>query len=347
MCGTDRTVTRIKYLYLGVSELIRKNWTIFVVSNGEKGDLKEFHISGTRLKYSLAGLAILCLLLSVFAVDYFFTFSSHLDYQGYQIENQDLKSQLSQMHLKMEKLNIRLHQIEDFSHKIKVIAGLEQAHSSFLAMGPLSSSSFPDLPSAIGVKLDVNRHSHREPASLPSHSKHLSLVPVSADSIMIYMDRLDKKSKLMREDIIVLAERLYERRDIMSSTPSILPVKGWISSHFGYRQYPFTGEVSLHEGMDIAAFPGTPVYAPADGVIVFAGYRKGYGNVVVIDHGYELSTLHGHLSDIMVSRWQKTKRRQVIGTIGSTGNSSGPHLHYEVRISSVPVDPARYILDAL
>ena len=100
----------------------------------------------------------------------------------------------------------------------------------------------------------------------------------------------------------------------------------------------------MHEGMDIAAFPGTPVYAPADGVVVFAGYRQGYGKVIVIDHGYELSTLYGHLSDIMVSRWQKVERKQVIGAVGNTGNSSGAHLHYEVRISKVPVDPANYIL---
>ncbi|MYE07705.1 MAG: M23 family metallopeptidase, partial [Oligoflexia bacterium] len=224
---------------------------------------------------------------------------------------------------------------------------LEHSSSSFLAMGPLSHASFPDLHSTINVKPGTNPSLHRGPASTPSAHSDAVSSPVSVDSIMVYMDHLDKKSQLIREDIIVLTERLYERRDIMSSTPSILPAKGWISSHFGYRQYPFTGAVSLHEGMDIAAFPGTPVYAPADGVVVFAGYRKGYGNVIVIDHGYELSTLYGHLSDIMVSRWQKTQRRQVIGTIGSTGNSSGPHLHYEVRISNVPVDPSKYILDEL
>ncbi|MDE0119726.1 MAG: M23 family metallopeptidase [Bdellovibrionales bacterium] len=328
--------------------MIKKSWTVFVVSNDNtKGSFKEFLISGTKLKYGLAGFVFLFLLLGLFAVDYFLTFSAHLHYRRHQAENQSLKSQLSQMHLKMKKLNIRLHQIEDFSHKVKVIAGLEHTPSSFLGMGPLSSASFPDLPATIDIKPNKNHSLHRAPTSTSSVHSEVVSPPASVDSIMVYMDRLDKKSQLIREDVIVLTERLYERRDIMSSTPSILPVKGWISSHFGYRQYPFTGAVSLHEGMDIAAFPGTPVYAPADGVVVFAGYRKGYGNVVVIDHGYELSTLYGHLSDIMVSRWQKTKRRQVIGTIGSTGNSSGPHLHYEVRISNVPVDPSNYILDTL
>lgn len=322
--------------------MIGKKLTVFVSSKA--GDFKEIHISASKIRYGLTGLGILGLLLCVFAVDYFFAFSSRLDYQKYQSENKSLKSQLFQTHLKMEKLNSRLRQIEDFSYKIKVIAGLEKPTSSLIAMGPLSGSSFPDLSSS-GFPAKKPKSSFRDKASISSSSSSQTLSPLSAESLVIYMDHLDKKSRLAHQNITLIMEQLYERKDIISSTPSILPVKGWISSHFGYRQYPFTGEVSLHEGMDIAAFPGTPIYAPANGVVVFAGYKKGYGKVIVVDHGYELSTLYGHLSDIMVSRWQKVERKQVIGAIGNTGNSSGPHLHYEVRISNVPVDPANYILN--
>jgi len=324
--------------------LIGKSLIIFI--NSREGSFRELYVSKSRLRYILMALAVFCVLLCVFTVDYFSTFSSRLSYQQYQVENKNLKAQLSQMHIKMRQLNSRLHQIEDFSHKIKVIAGLEHTHSS-VAMGPLSNPSFPALSSMVNEKQNKKSQSRQVAFSLPSASDSTVLSPSSVDSIVIYMDRLDKKSQLAHQDITLIMEQLYERKDIISSTPSILPAKGWISSHFGYRQYPFTGEVSLHEGMDIAAFPGTPVYAPANGVIVFVGYKQGYGNVIVVDHGYELSTLYGHLSDIMVSRWQKVERGQVIGTIGSTGNSSGPHLHYEVRISNVPVDPANYILNEL
>ncbi len=319
--------------------MIGKKLTIFVSS--KTSGLKEIHISAFQIRYGLTGLGVLGLLLCVFAVDYFFAFSSRLDYRKYQSENKSLKAQLSQTQLKMKKLNSRLRQIEDFSYKIKVIAGLKQPTSSLMAMGPLSGSSFPDLSSSSSGF--PAKKSNRELDDKASSSQTLS--PLSAESLVIYMDHLDKKSRLVHQNITLIMEQLYERKDIINSTPSLLPVKGWISSHFGYRQYPFTGEVSLHEGMDIAAFPGTPVYAPANGVVVFAGYKKGYGKVIVVDHGYELSTLYGHLSDIMVSRWQKVERRQVIGAIGNTGNSSGPHLHYEVRISNVPVDPANYILN--
>jgi hypothetical protein len=325
--------------------LIGKDLTICISS--KKGSLKEFHISKSRLRYGCIGFIVLTFLFCTLAIDYFFAFSNRLSYQKYQVENKDLKSQLSQFRVKMERLNSRLHQIEDFSHKVKLIAGLEGHTPSALAMGPLSDPTFPDLSSTFNTKLKADRASPREPSSFPSVSDSKTLSPASVDSIVVYMDRLDKKSKLVHQDITVMMEKLYERRDIISSTPSILPAKGWISSHFGYRQYPFTGEVSLHEGMDIAAFSGTPVYAPSDGVVVFAGYKQGYGKVIVVDHGYELSTLYGHLKDIMVSKSQKVERKQVIGTIGSTGNSSGPHLHYEVRISNVPVDPSTFILNNL
>ena len=324
---------------------MRKDLTIFISS--KKGFFKELHISKLQLRYGAISLGILALFFCVFVIDYFFAFSNRLNYQKYQVENKELKSQLSQMHVKMEQLHSRLHQIEDFSHKIKVIAGLDQHSHSVLAMGPLSDPTFPDLSAAMNTNLKEDRKT-RKLSSLSSVSDLAALSPpVSADSIMVYMDRLDKKSKLVHQDVTLMMEKLYEKRDIISSTPSILPAKGWISSRFGYRQYPFTGEVSLHEGMDIAAFPGTPVYAPSYGVVVFAGYKQGYGKVIVVDHGYELSTLYGHLKEIMVSKGQKVERKQVIGTIGNTGNSSGPHLHYEVRISNVPVDPSTFILNTL
>ena len=329
--------------------MIWKNLTIFISSDSKKGFFKEFRISANQIRYACIGGGVLFLFLCAFTVDYFSNFSASFSYQKYQLENQTLKTQLSKMHLKMEKLNTRLDQIEDFSHKVKVMAGLEQVTPSHLATGPLPSSSFPDVSSLV----DKNKNHFRGPSSLTpvpkTSSTNLSaaLSPSTLDSIAVYMNRLDRRSVLVQRDVNLMMEQLYEKKDIISSTPSILPAKGWISSYFGYRRYPFTGEVSLHEGIDIAAFPETPVYSPADGVVVFAGYKQGYGKVIVIDHGYELSTLYGHLADIMVIRWEKVKRGQVIGSIGNTGNSSGPHLHYEVRISNVPVDPTKYILDNL
>lgn len=137
---------------------------------------------------------------------------------------------------------------------------------------------------------------------------------------------------------------MEDQSSLLSSTPSIWPVHGWVTSHFGGRTSPFTGMPSQHHGMDIAARIGSPVRAPADGVVVFASTQEGYGKVLIVDHGYETSTLYGHLSAIEVDVGQKVTRNMLMARVGNTGRSTAPHLHYEVRMRSVPVNPQRYIL---
>ena len=336
---------------------MKKGLSLFISFSGERGYFKELYISSARLKWGLVTALLSALLLAGFAIDYVFLRS--FGDPKHQKENKALKVQLSQVLSEMEQLNSRLYQIEDFSHKIKVIAGLKQVEPASYAIGggPLSPVAFSSgLPHGLSANSNVPTSSKDTSLLLvknsadslnPSRpqSKRPFLQPKQGDYIRVYMDRLNKKSNLVREDISHLMTQLYEKQDILNSTPAIMPAKGWISSHFGYRQYPFTGEVALHEGMDIASFPGSPVRAPGAGVVMFAGYKPGYGKVIVVDHGYQLSTLYGHLSEIMVTKWQKVKRGQIMGAVGNTGNSSGPHLHYEVRISNVPVDPANYILN--
>ena len=101
----------------------------------------------------------------------------------------------------------------------------------------------------------------------------------------------------------------------------------------------------MHNGIDIAAAPGSPIVAPADGIVSFAGYDPGYGKLVSIDHGYGVVTRFGHTSQIFVEVGQKVSRRDVIASVGNTGRSTGPHLHYEVRVNNIPVDPYNYVLD--
>jgi len=101
----------------------------------------------------------------------------------------------------------------------------------------------------------------------------------------------------------------------------------------------------MHSGLDIAAAPGTPVYAPANGIISYVGYESGYGNLVTIDHGYGVKTRYGHNSEVHVKYGQKVKRGDKVASVGSTGRSSGYHLHYEVRVNGVAVDPKKYIIE--
>jgi murein DD-endopeptidase MepM/ murein hydrolase activator NlpD len=121
------------------------------------------------------------------------------------------------------------------------------------------------------------------------------------------------------------------------------PVTGQITSPFGWRRSPFGGSPEFHQGLDIAANMGTTITAPASGTVISAGWYGGYGNYVLIDHGGSMATGYGHLSQIFVSVGQQVQKGQAIGAVGSTGASTGPHLHFEVRINGKPVDPAAYL----
>lgn len=128
-----------------------------------------------------------------------------------------------------------------------------------------------------------------------------------------------------------------------SGVPSIWPVDGRVTAGFGERMDPLSGEGAFHAGMDIAAPSGTIVESTADGIILSAGIDSGYGNAILVDHGSGITTKYGHLSKIFVVVGQEVKRGQVIGAVGTTGKTTGPHLHYEVHIQDTPVNPARFL----
>ena len=121
------------------------------------------------------------------------------------------------------------------------------------------------------------------------------------------------------------------------------PVSGVITSDFGWRNHPIFGRQILHSGIDIGVDEGTPVHAADGGTVVFSGWMDGYGYAVVIDHGNGISTLYGHNSDLAVSEGQSVSKGTVIAYAGSTGNSTGPHVHFEVRVNGDPVDPQGYL----
>ena len=129
----------------------------------------------------------------------------------------------------------------------------------------------------------------------------------------------------------------------MTSTPSLWPVIGRITGSFGERMDPFSGEGAFHTGMDISSQYGDAVRVTADGVVVIADERAGYGRLVVVDHGYGLTTYYGHLSTFNVVAGEQLRRGDTIGNVGVSGRSTGPHVHYEVRINGAPVNPMRYL----
>ncbi|MCO4754616.1 MAG: M23 family metallopeptidase [Bacteriovoracaceae bacterium] len=149
----------------------------------------------------------------------------------------------------------------------------------------------------------------------------------------------------LENNIHELDQYLLDKNSILRSTPTILPSVGWITSYFGHRVSPYAGKVKMHEGLDVGAPFGTPIVAPADGVITFAGHKPGFGNFVQIDHGYGIETIYAHAQKVIAKNGQRIKRGNLIAKVGSTGYSTGPHLHYEVRVNGIAVDPLYFVLE--
>lgn len=246
---------------------------------------------------------------------------SKLDEQAAQVESQ--RKQIQTFAQDINNLKSSLMSLNDFEQKIRIMANLEYKpeQASLFAIG----GSLPDdLDPDISLKQDHDR-----------------LMRQMHD----HMEQVEQATTVQENSFSTLLKSLESKRNLLAATPSLRPVTGWISSNFGYRVSPFTGRREFHKGLDIATRHGTPIIAPADGVVTVAGKKWLIGNMVSLDHGYGMLTRYGHLSKILKKKGDRVKRGEVIALVGNTGRSTGPHLHYEVRLNGVPVNPIKYILD--
>jgi len=238
-------------------------------------------------------------------------------------ETQTQKSQLHFFSSKIEDLEKQLSKLKDFDKKIRIIANLERGQEStpFMGMGGPS-------PSDIREKMKVEKD-----------DKGL------IQQMKMDIERLQSEATSRGESLSELEKLLETKKEILTHTPSIWPVLGWVTSGFGFRTNPFTGLTQMHEGIDISNRVGTLVAAPADGIISDMGSDLAHGRILVISHGFGTSSRFSHLNKVFVKVGQKVKRGDKVAEVGMTGKSTGPHLHYEVRLNGIPVNPVRYILN--
>jgi len=157
------------------------------------------------------------------------------------------------------------------------------------------------------------------------------------------MNKLTEDANEREQSFNELLKYLREQKSLLAATPSIWPVKGWVTSEFGSRENPFGASTEFHKGLDIATRMGKEVVAPADGLITEVVYQADDGNIVRIDHGYGLSSSYSHLLKSAVKLGMRVKRGDLIGYVGDTGRSTGMHLHYAVYVNNVPVNPRKYL----
>ena len=240
-----------------------------------------------------------------------------------QNQNKEQKDQLINLAQKVETINNRVAELREFDKKLRSMVNLDNPRdkSQFVGIG----GSDPSL----GDPQSVTEKTHRKII----RSMHKSL------------DNLETEISLQSMEKNQLLGYLEKQRSALASTPSIWPVKGWVSSSFGHRVSPFTGEKEFHRGLDICNRKETPIVAPADGVVISVEWDDGYGKIMTISHGYGYTTRYAHLEKALVKKGQPVKRNQPIALIGNSGRSTGPHLHYEVLANGVPTNPSRFILN--
>lgn len=230
---------------------------------------------------------------------------------------------------KLRTLEEDVQRVQQFDAKLRVLMNIdkdtssgESAEDETEASPSQSLAGFLDNPSLLSR--------HRELFTRRMHS---------------LADELSDAANLEEVEQQTLVGFLRTNKDSLLSTPSIWPTQGFLTSGFGWRRSPFSGGGRMHKGLDISNRVGTPIWAPARGTVTFVGTDGGYGICVMIDHGNNIVTRYAHLQKALVREGQYVQRGDVIAALGNTGRSTGPHLHYEVIVGGVPVNPMRYILN--
>jgi murein DD-endopeptidase MepM/ murein hydrolase activator NlpD len=283
-----------------------------------------------ELKLSRASLALVtCVMLSVL-VGVAFILNDYIELKaslpsrevlGRQVESQ--QTQIQVFAERIQTLNKQMAAVRDLEKKLRVIANVKQ---------PADGDAVFGVGGALPEDLDP---------TYPLTQQDKGLIR----DMHTQADYLDQALVVEQGAFEELHAYLQKQRSLLASTPSLRPTKGWTSSAFGYRISPFTGLKEFHKGLDIATREGAPIIAPADGVITSVRNRGSLGKTLVIDHGHGMVTRYGHVKEWLVKAGQRVKRGDRIASVGDTGRTTGPHLHYEVLLNGLPVNPADYILN--
>lgn len=304
--------------YIPDSWVMWKDKITVMILPGDRGEVRQYSIP-LRLLWAAGICGVFFVLINLFLLaDYFDTRVDRARLEKLTWENQLLSRQFTSLNESIDKLKGNYDQLVSKEVAIRTIFGLPEIDPEARMLGvggpidPEVEDMTPSTQAALNVTADV--------------------------------DELIRVSKFENDRYQEVYDLLMQKRDRLNHTPSIMPTRGYISRGFGYKDDPFTGFKQFHSGLDIANRTGTPVHATADGKVSSVRVNGGLGNMVAIDHGYGLKTRYAHLSEYNVKVGQRIKRGEVIGYMGNTGYSTGPHLHYEVLKNGKPINPVKFIL---
>lgn len=300
--------------------MAKRRWTLVLVPHGsEPSRIVEVSYGVLRLVAGAFGGLVVLGLLAGYATVSHTTDLSHA--ARLQQENASLAREIGELHGRLATLADTLTRISQRDARIRVLANLDPIDPQVQAAG-IGGPASPEL--AVAGLTGVGRR--------------------TAD-IRVDLGALIRRANLLASSFKEAADSLALHTARLAATPSIMPTQGWLSSAFSsMRTHPILHMARPHEGIDVSAPMGSPIEAPAAGVVTDAGWETGYGNTITIDHGFGIITKFAHASKLLVRNGQRVSRGQRIALVGNSGLATGPHLHYEVRVNGRPVNPLKYVL---
>lgn len=305
-------------------------------------------IPKVRVKQAGIAAVVLALIGCIGVWDYWRLRADNVELADLRVEALDQREEIESFRSRLSHVDEEIAKVTELERKIRIIANLPgTAGIGGEGVAELAPEGMPVGPPA-GVPVDQT-----QPPKMGGQGGGQLLPDIGEDFSGIEILNLlgDEAIELAEgageraESLSVLLGALADKRQRLVSMPSIWPAKGWLTSRFGARVSPFTGRRQVHAGIDIAAASGTSIYAPARGRVTFAGRKGPLGKALVVDHGFGVKTVYGHMKEIHVSTGETVERGQEIAAIGSTGRSTGPHLHYVVEVNGKARDPLDYIFD--
>jgi murein DD-endopeptidase MepM/ murein hydrolase activator NlpD len=283
--------------------------------SGEK--IKNLNIKAVRRTiYILTSLVTISIVINVFNVIPIFFPSS--DLASLRVENKALNERFSYLSSDYNELNKKVSELVANNNELRLAANLEPLENEIGVGGAIFSESSPSTSNDFGnILAEIND----------------------------YVEAISYKINFEIENHKQIETALLENNKMFDAIPAIRPAKGSYGDKFGMRNHPILKRKRMHNGLDILANTGEPVYATGDGRIHFSGRRGGMGKMIIIDHGFGYKTYYGHLSKSIVKRGKKIQRGDLIGYSGNSGLSTGPHLHYEVRHKGIALNPKNFIFE--
>ncbi|MGC8500280.1 MAG: M23 family metallopeptidase [Leptospirillia bacterium] len=301
-----------------------KRFTVLLVPS-PSDRIRRFEISGRWIRWGTVAGAIFGIFLLLFSALSVALFEKEARMISLQHKSRAQKEEIVRTYRKLQDIHSKMVDVAKLERKVRLIMNTSESNGSNVVLG----LGGPTQTVAPSVLIQKGRR--------------------GMDDLMSEMDRqigdLGQGVINQEESLANLKRAIRERQSEWAYTPSIWPTRGVMTSRFGYRTSPFGLGRDFHPGIDIAGSIGTPIMATASGTVTLAGWDQGFGKTVVIDHSGTISTLYGHLEKVNVYEGEQVKRGEVIGYLGNTGLSTGPHLHYQIMVNHTPVNPKRYILN--